>query len=1350
MRVTLFPCGPAANESELKSFEHLKIRLQSEQRDEEWVLLTNVAFSVTHQLQSDEIDIVVIGPTGVQVIEIKHWTAQWFDTHEIDVADEANRVTNKARKVGTTLRRVVSELPRVDGAILLSQEPSKIKRIAGKEVRGVTFYTLNDWKAAICFEARRVLSTQQVKRLASALQPRSMVAIDGSIRRLAGYVNLELQTNRDQRFHRVYKGSHHARRDRVILHIYDLSANDDKNAEAKAKREFDTLHRLQLYSWAPRILDSYQDAPGYSGEMFFFTVVDPAAPCIKDRTKDTTWTTSSRIAFARDVVRSMIELHHAGTDGEAVIHRNLTPQTILVKYDNSPIITGFELSRLPFEGSIASSSLPEGDYAATIAPEIQALGLTVADQRSDMYSLCACLKLLFQSRDDDLSRRAVAVFTRGLAKEPDQRGMLKDLDTALTELLGESVPRPALPPARFWTEDQVIRFRDRDYRIVSRLGSGGVGTTFKVVEIDRNTREDLGTYVAKVTHNGTTGQRVLKAYSLVRSHLRHTALSTIFEVAREWQENEFVALMTWISGAPLIEFLGVFSLLAEEQQEISSESLALRWLRIICEALDVLHRNGLIHGDVSTRNLIVSGSDLVLTDYDFVGKIGEQLADPGTVLYCSPSYQEKRPASPSDDIYALAATFFHVIFEKEPFRYGSEMDKNRGLNWEGLPRGEYQTLAVFLDKATHPDPQLRFATVAEARAVLNIQESKETPKSIKDGKLEEPQAAAALEQAGQQGSLPEFREQRIEWLLSLLQSYPGSRWGNHETRGLDTIFAEQTYVETMLEQTLVNDIRERRVRLVILCGNAGDGKTALLQHLAANLGMGTHQSSERILEGKVPNGPLIRMNLDGSASWRQRSADEILDEFLEPYQNGPPNQDIVHLLAINDGRLLEWVEGVESRYGGKETPLTAAIYEMLQQKADTQKTHIRFISLNQRSLVGGITPDKEKIDTLFLKRLIDQLYGGEQACKIWLPCQSCLAKDRCEVFRAARLFGPDTLPVLAEPRVRLRARERLFEALQAVHLRGETHITMRELRSAVVHILFGIHFCDDYHAEKETGVLPYWDRSFAADSPARQGEVLGELIRFDPALEAHPQIDRYLLGTPAADSSKTAPHYPNLTLESARRRAFFEWTPEEIEQVAGDRDALDLARGQHLRTFRELPWANEHKLAEVCENLCKGISRLEDLPPQALDRPGIVPLRVTSRTPTETAFWVEKPLSSFRLEVDLPSHMKGVERLHRQVFLIYRYRNSRNEEPLRLGAELFHVLLELADGYQLGDVSTDDTFAQLSIFVQRLVREDERELLAWNPMRDETIYKVSANICETESGPQQRMVITPFASGALT
>ena len=67
MKVTPVPCGPFVNESERKAFEQIKSRLISVPGDGEWLLLTNLAFSATHRLQSDEIDIVAIGPPGVRV-----------------------------------------------------------------------------------------------------------------------------------------------------------------------------------------------------------------------------------------------------------------------------------------------------------------------------------------------------------------------------------------------------------------------------------------------------------------------------------------------------------------------------------------------------------------------------------------------------------------------------------------------------------------------------------------------------------------------------------------------------------------------------------------------------------------------------------------------------------------------------------------------------------------------------------------------------------------------------------------------------------------------------------------------------------------------------------------------------------------------------------------------------------------------------------------------------------------------------------------------------------------------------------------------------------------------------------
>ena len=197
-----------------------------------------------------------------------------------------------------------------------------------------------------------------------------------------------------------------------------------------------------------------------------------------------------------------------------------------------------------------------------------------------------------------------------------------------------------------------------------------------------------------------------------------------------------------------------------------------------------------------------------------------------------------------------------------------------------------------------------------------------------------------------------------------------------------------------------------------------------------------------------------------------------------------------------------------------------------------------------------------------------------------------------------------------------------------------------------------------------------------------------------------------------------------------------------IERATRDPDALGLAGGSHLRRFRDIAIADDDEKAKLVRELCGGISRLESLRPSALDRPGVVLLRVSPRTPTETEFWVEKSVSDFRLDADIPDGEEYLGRLHRQAFLIYRYRDGR-EERLRLGADLFHLLLELNDGYQLGDVASDDTFARLSIFIRRLVQEDYRRMFAWNPMREDTVFEVEAKVDNAGAEPRQRLSIAP-------
>ena len=68
MNVIPFHCGPFANESERAAFEHVRSRIESSlgPSDDQWILLTNLTWSVTHRFQADEIDMIAIGPPGVR------------------------------------------------------------------------------------------------------------------------------------------------------------------------------------------------------------------------------------------------------------------------------------------------------------------------------------------------------------------------------------------------------------------------------------------------------------------------------------------------------------------------------------------------------------------------------------------------------------------------------------------------------------------------------------------------------------------------------------------------------------------------------------------------------------------------------------------------------------------------------------------------------------------------------------------------------------------------------------------------------------------------------------------------------------------------------------------------------------------------------------------------------------------------------------------------------------------------------------------------------------------------------------------------------------------------------------
>ncbi|AUB81213.1 nuclease-related domain-containing protein [Candidatus Thiodictyon syntrophicum] len=174
------------------------------------------------------------------------------------------------------------------------------------------------------------------------------------------------------------------------------------------------------------VLDSFQEAEGYPGELVFYSLVDPAAPTLSERRKDSGCDLPARLAYAQ--AASLLTLFEPGEQ--------------------------------------------------------------LADQVRGILEL-------------------------GCAPNPSDRPPLDDLAQALADLAPAEAPAapPSLPPADYWDEDTVVDFQQSRYKIVGRLlGKGGIGLTFKVVELDAHSDEKFGTYVAKLVRDAADGEAAILAY----------------------------------------------------------------------------------------------------------------------------------------------------------------------------------------------------------------------------------------------------------------------------------------------------------------------------------------------------------------------------------------------------------------------------------------------------------------------------------------------------------------------------------------------------------------------------------------------------------------------------------------------------------------------------------------------------------------------------------------------------------------------------------------------------------------------------------------------------------------------
>ena len=200
------------------------------------------------------------------------------------------------------------------------------------------------------------------------------------------------------------------------------------------------------------------------------------------------------------------------------------------------------------------------------------------------------------------------------------------------------------------------------YRILERLGRGGMGTVYKALD------ETLDRVVAIKVLNPDLGDADLlkrfrtEAVSLAR--LNHPGIATIYELHRH--DDDLLMVMEFLRGETLQK-------LSERLGPLEPPQAAHICIQIL-DALGHAHRAGIIHRDLKPANVMVTDTGMVkVMDFGIARMLGgEQLTHTGymmgTPAYMAPEQVLGKEIDGRADLYSVGVVFYRLLSRELPFK----------------------------------------------------------------------------------------------------------------------------------------------------------------------------------------------------------------------------------------------------------------------------------------------------------------------------------------------------------------------------------------------------------------------------------------------------------------------------------------------------------------------------------------------------------------------------------------------------------------------------------------------------------------------------------------------------------
>lgn len=556
------------------------------------------------------------------------------------------------------------------------------------------------------------------------------------------------------------------------------------------------------------------------------------------------------------------------------------------------------------------------------------------------------------------------------------------------------------------------------------------------------------------------------------------------------------------------------------------------------------------------------------------------------------------------------------------------------------------------------------------------------------------------------------------YIDNFLKIYSQSIISTGNTRGLD----EQTYIETRLDKNLIPKIFNSSTKLVVLTGNAGDGKTAFIQKIetlagdkGADFGSRTDNGSSFNL-----NGIFFETLYDGSQDFDGKNNEAVLTDFFRLLEGDKePKAPFTKIIAINEGKLRDFI--IENK---KYKWLSKKVKEYLTEEECDLPESLVFINLNLRSVVDD--NDSNSIVDLLLDNFLDKT---EPKKNTWEHCrqENCEYADRCYIKHNIDTFN--------DPVKGTEVRNRLKKILLAVHLKQAKHITMRDIRSVLSFILFNKYNCSQLqkHIDENMEVIDrfYYNNIF---DKSEKDRILNLLAKLDVASVCNPKIDNFLYFTdpsssefndllnhspesPRTDINHLQKFYENrpqgtqdvdidrkknagIYHDSIRRKLLFEGNDNKMQSklMAGWRDLLPYSSKNFKLYENFLQTGVDHK-NELRNSITLAISKSERIYNDVVGSENLC-IRSTNSSRSNTKAFYGFSAADFKVDI----HHIGQQ----ENYIEYKpysvvFKHIDDSAQLEISLDLFEILMRIKEGYVPTSSEIKTFFLNLEMFKRRIV-----------------------------------------------